>query len=67
MMEPSTRATDWVAFRSQLKGNLSSEQLRILDLLIEGKTQPEIAQQLSLHRSAVWRRIKKLRICLDRE
>jgi len=48
-MRPSMHATDWVALRSQLKGNLSSEQVRILDLLIEGKTQPEIAQQLSLH------------------
>jgi DNA-binding NarL/FixJ family response regulator len=59
-------ATDWVALRSHMEGNLSSEQVRILDLLIEGKTQPEIAQQLNLHRSAVWRRVKKLRTALNR-
>jgi DNA-binding NarL/FixJ family response regulator len=54
-------ATDWTAIRVQLKGKLSTEHERILDLLVEGKTQPEIARQLGLHRSAVWRRIRQIR------
>lgn len=40
---------------------LTEEERRIVSLLADGKTQPEIAAILGLHRSAVWRRIAKLR------
>ena len=40
---------------------LTTEQRQIVDLLALGKTQPEIGRALGMHRSAVWRRIKKLK------
>jgi DNA-binding CsgD family transcriptional regulator len=40
---------------------LSAEDQRLADLLAAGKTQAQIAVELGLHRSAVWRRAKRLR------
>lgn len=51
---------EWAEIRSRLAGSLSDEDRRILDLLAQDKTQPEIGKDLGLHRSAVWRRIRKL-------
>jgi DNA-binding Lrp family transcriptional regulator len=51
---------DWSKIRARLAGSLSDENRRILDLLVQDKTQPEIGKELGLHRSAVWRRIRKL-------
>jgi DNA-binding CsgD family transcriptional regulator len=44
---------------------LTPEQRKLVAMLADGKTQPQIAQALQMHRSAVWRRIKKLRITLQ--
>lgn len=53
---------DWVKLQTEQRGSLSTEDQRILELLIAGITQPEIGRILGLHRSAVWRRIQKLRM-----
>ncbi len=45
----------------QLRGRLSEEEDRLLDLLTAGRTEPEIGKLLGLHRSAVWRRIRKIK------
>ncbi|MBK9114538.1 MAG: helix-turn-helix domain-containing protein [Betaproteobacteria bacterium] len=39
---------------------LSNEERKIAELIAQGKTQAEIAGQLGLHRSAVWRRVKAI-------
>jgi DNA-directed RNA polymerase specialized sigma24 family protein len=55
------KAEDWVSLRQELQGRLSAEEDRLLQLLVEGKTQPEAGTALGLHRSAVWRRVRKLK------
>ena len=64
--EGANRRVNWGAARQRL-GSLTSEEERILELLDAGRTQPEIAEELGLHRSAVWRRIRKLRNRLESE
>ena len=54
------RQIDWRGAGGKLRG-MSSEEQRIVELLVIGRTQPEIGRELGLHRSAVWRRVKKLR------
>lgn len=51
---------DWARLL-EANPELSPEEKRLLTLLAEGRTQPEIGAELGLHRSAVWRRVKKLR------
>lgn len=51
----------WANAHRELQGRLSEEEDRILSLLAKGKNQPEIGTTLGLHRSAVWRRIQKLK------
>jgi len=55
------KAHDWQTVLSNHFGRLDAENRRILELLTEGKTQPEIGATLGLHRSAVWRRIRKIK------
>lgn len=55
------KTEQWRQLQSDLQGQLSDEDSRILALLAEGKTQPEIGRRLGLHRSAVWRRVSKLK------
>jgi DNA-binding NarL/FixJ family response regulator len=54
-------AAKWARVTAEQKGALDTESRSILDLLVQGKTQPEIAASLGLHRSAVWRRVKRLK------
>ena len=56
-MKPET----WADARRQLQGRLSDEEDQIVALLAEGKTQRDIGARLDLHRSAVWRRVNKLK------
>jgi DNA-binding CsgD family transcriptional regulator len=57
---------DWTGIRTRLQGQLSEAEERLLDLLIAGRTQPEIGKLLRLHRSAVWRRIRKITTLADK-
>jgi DNA-binding CsgD family transcriptional regulator len=52
---------DWSGIRTRLQGQISEEQSRLLDLLVAGRTQPEIGKLMKLHRSAVWRRLRKIK------
>ena len=54
------KGANWGGAREQL-GALSSEDDRILGLLEQGKMQAEIGTELGMHRSAVYRRVKRLR------
>jgi DNA-binding Lrp family transcriptional regulator len=54
------KAEEWHNFLGAHFAELSAENRRIVELLAEGKTQPQIGEELGLHRSAVWRRVKKL-------
>jgi hypothetical protein len=58
---------DWQRLKRQLiNSNLLPIDARILDLAANGNTQPSIASELGLHRSAVWRRLAKLKqLALD--
>ena len=58
----SDKSNEALAWRTILNSSeLSEEERRIVELLAEGNTQAEIARQLGLHRSAVWRRVKIIR------
>jgi DNA-binding CsgD family transcriptional regulator len=52
---------DWIATKRSLSGKLSDEELRIVDMLIDGKTQPEIGRVLGQHRSMVWRKTQRIK------
>ena len=54
------RRIDWQGAGGKLQ-DMSPEEQRIVELIVIGHTQPEIGRELGLHRSAVWRRVKKLR------
>ena len=41
--------------------NLEAQYRQIAEMLAQGKTQPQIGRALRLHRSAVWRRIRKMK------
>src|SRR5262245_33499415 len=57
--EPS--GEKWSLIAERLGSDLTPDERRLLGLLRDGKTQPEIAAALGLHRSAVWRRAQALR------
>lgn len=52
---------DWRAVRAQAGNRLTQADARLLDLLAEGKSTPQIAVVLGEHRSRVWRRSQKLK------
>ena len=41
--------------------SLETEYRRIVEMRAQGKTYPEIGKALGLHRSAVWRRVRKIK------
>ena len=55
-----TTGIDWRVAKARIHG-LSDEEQRILGLLAAGRTQAEIGKELGIDRSAVWRRVNKLR------
>jgi DNA-binding CsgD family transcriptional regulator len=52
---------DWTSIRSSLQGALSDDDARLLDLLVAGKSTPQIAVILGVHRSRIWRRSQVLK------
>jgi len=52
---------DWTSVRSSLQGVLSDDDARLLDLLVAGKSTPQIATIIGEHRSRVWRRSQQLK------
>lgn len=62
---PPLTADRWSAALNDLRGKTTPEEESILQLLAKGVTQPSIGKRLGLHRSAVWRRVRRLRLLLD--
>lgn len=62
--KPTMTQIDWQAARVTLKGKISEEDERIVDLLVAHKSTPDIAKSLGTNRSAVWRRIQKIKALL---
>ena len=56
---------DWRNAQQKLAGKVDAEEAKILQLLVEGMTQPQIGKELGLHRSSVWRRVTKLKKLLS--
>lgn len=54
------RGFDWAALR-QILTDVSQEDARLLELLANGESTPEIAKILGEHRSRVWRRAQALK------
>lgn len=52
---------DWQSLRSSERSTLDEADRRLLDLLVEGKSTPQIATILGEHRSRVWRRCQALK------
>jgi predicted DNA-binding protein (UPF0251 family) len=55
---------EWKRAIMVLEGKMAEDEASVLGLLADGLTQPEIGVQLGMHRSAVWRRVKKLRVLI---
>jgi len=52
---------DWPSAQAKLKGKISGEDQRIVDLLVQGRSTPDIAKSLGTNRSAVWRRVQRIK------
>jgi DNA-binding CsgD family transcriptional regulator len=52
---------DWKAAQHKGSKILTPEEKRIVDLLADGKSTPEIAKILGTNRSAIWTRARKIR------
>lgn len=53
--------TDWRAAQANLKGKISGDDFRIVEMLAAGKSTPDIAKALGTNRSAIWRRVQKIK------
>jgi DNA-binding CsgD family transcriptional regulator len=56
---------DWNAARSKGGATLSAPEKRVVDLLAEGKSTPEIAKICGTNRSAIWSMATAVRRKLD--
>jgi len=51
----------WKSVHAEQLQSLSEAERKLFSLLAQGKSQVEIGKILNLHRSAVWRRVARLR------
>lgn len=51
---------DWSSVKNRLS-SLSDEDQRIVDMLAERRTRPEIAQALGQPRSMIWRKVQRIK------
>jgi hypothetical protein len=51
---------NWAEARTKLTA-LTDEELRIVEMLAERKTMPDIGKTLGQHRSMIWRKVQKLK------
>ena len=56
---------DWSDAKARLIGKVSAEDQRIVELLAAGKSTPDIAKALGTNRSAIWRKVKRLKQLLE--
>jgi len=59
--QPTMARVDWRAAVALLRGKISEEEQRIVDLLAAGKSTPDIAKALGTNRSAVWRKVQRIK------
>ena len=59
--EPTMSRIDWRAAKSKLQGRVSEDDFQIVELLADGKSTPDIAKALGTNRSAVWRRVQRIK------
>ena len=52
---------DWAKTKHILADNLSAEEARIVDMLIDRKSTVEIGRMLGQHRSMIWRKMQRLK------
>jgi DNA-binding CsgD family transcriptional regulator len=52
---------DWKAARSRIGAGLTADEKRIVELLAEGKSTPQIAKLVGTNRSAIWSKAKRIR------
>jgi DNA-binding NarL/FixJ family response regulator len=64
--QPTLSRIDWRAAQTRFSEKLSEEERQIVDLLAKGKSTPDIAKALGTNRSAIWRKIQKIKqqLCL---
>lgn len=58
---PALRNINWRDAVTKLEGTVSADDARIIALLAEGRSTPQIAKTLGTNRSAIWRRIQRLK------
>lgn len=58
------RQIDWGAAQVQLQGKVTANDEKIVELLAAGRSTPEIAKTLGTNRSAIWRRVQKIKMQL---
>ena len=59
--EDAKAKIDWNVALHSIGSKLGIVETQVLRLLAEGKTQSQIGSELGLHRSAVWRRVHRIR------
>jgi DNA-binding CsgD family transcriptional regulator len=52
---------EWQEVKTKLDGQLSAEEARILDMLIDSKSTVEIGSALGQHRSMIWRKTERIK------
>jgi len=59
---PTFGKSDWQAMKVRIAKDLSESDRQILELLAQGNSTPVIARLLGTNRSAIWRRVQRLKI-----
>lgn len=64
--EPTMSRIDWNAAKLKLRDRISGDDFQIVELLAAGKSTPDIAKTIGINRTAVWRRVQKIKRELSR-
>jgi DNA-binding NarL/FixJ family response regulator len=59
--EPTMSRIDWASAKAKLQNRISGDDFQIVELLAAGKSTPDIAKALGTNRSAIWRRVQKIK------
>lgn len=59
--EMAITRTDWRAAQAKLKDKIPRDDFRIVEMLAAGKSTPDIAKMLGTNRSAIWRRVQRIK------
>jgi len=56
---------DWKNAKIKLRDKISADDYQIVELLAAGKSTPDIAKTLGTNRSAVWRRVQRIKLEIE--